>query len=545
MSLSPEEDHAAAAVEVDVVHVAAARGGNDVAHGREDGVVGRDLGGEADALAADRTRVALELSRELRLGHLAAQHLDVFQGHADAPALADPVPGQGGPRGEGDHDVLAETVLALHHVLLQAFPEGHEKGHRHRAPGDAEQGEGRAQLLVADVLKERPEEGQGVHATAYSIFLGGRSTTRSFSARPSATSTLRPSDSPVLISFTDGRGVAYARHLHRRLAVLEGDEPLRKEEHVGLLPDHDVGVGGVPGPQDGARGGQQLDLDVEEGGALLGLRFGGDLVDLALHLGLGECPDLDPRRHALVQLAYVDLVDRALEDELAHVGEGRERRARLVGGQGHHRVAFVDRELEHHARGGSPDDRLDREVLALHAALLGEGELVAGQLQADLRVLDVLVGEVGLLGRHDPLGTQGHRPVGLPPGLLVDVLRDLDLTARLGELERCRVGQDFEQGIAGGHPVAHLAEAALHDARDLALHRDLVLRSDRTHREGLLHDRAPRHRHRLEAAVLAGDGLAVERRRDASHEHYGPCSDQSFSHDGRHPFPSPRWWVAC
>ena len=161
LELVAQEDHAPAAVQVDVVDVAPARGGDDVAHGREDGAVGRDLGGEAHALAAERARVALELSRELGLGDLAAQRLDVFLAHADAPALAEPVPGQGGARGEGDHDVLAEAVLALHDVLLEAFAEGHQQRHRHRAPGDAEQGEGRAQLLVADVLQHLPEEGRG------------------------------------------------------------------------------------------------------------------------------------------------------------------------------------------------------------------------------------------------------------------------------------------------------------------------------------------------------------------------------------------------
>ena len=202
---------------------------------------------------------------------------------------------------------------------------------------------------------------------------------RSFSCRPSATSTLSPSESPVLIFFIDGRRVPRARHLDRGLAVREGHEPLGKEEHVGLLPHHDVGVGRVAGPQDHVLGGQQLDLHVEEGGPLLGLRLGRDLVDLALHLGLGQGSDLDPRRHPLVELAHVDLVDRALEDELAHVGEVGEGGARLVGGEGHHRIAFVDQQLEHRARGGGPDDRLHGEVLALHPALLGEGELLAGQ----------------------------------------------------------------------------------------------------------------------------------------------------------------------
>ena len=105
-------------------------------------------------LPTKSARAALELARELGLGDLPAQGLDVLVGDADAAALAQPLPGQGGAGGKADDDVLAQAVLALHDVLLQPLPEGHQQRHGYRAPGDAEQGEGGAQLLVAHVLQE-------------------------------------------------------------------------------------------------------------------------------------------------------------------------------------------------------------------------------------------------------------------------------------------------------------------------------------------------------------------------------------------------------
>ncbi len=160
LELVAQEQHAPAPVEVHVVDVAPARGGHDVAHGREDGAVGRDLGGETHLLPTKSARAALELPRELGLGDLPAQGLDVLDGDPDAAALAQPLPGQGGAGGKADDDVLAQAVLALHDVLLEPLAERHQQRHGHRAPGDAEQGEGGAQLLVAHVLEERAQEGK-------------------------------------------------------------------------------------------------------------------------------------------------------------------------------------------------------------------------------------------------------------------------------------------------------------------------------------------------------------------------------------------------
>ena len=267
-----------------------------------------------------------------------------------------------------------------------------------------------------------------------------------------------------------------------------------------------------------------------------GLRLGRDLVDLAVHLRVGQRADLDARGHPLVQLAHVDLVHRALEDELSHVGQGREGGAGLVRGERHHGVAFVHEQLEHRARRGRADDRLDVEVLALHAALLDEGQLLGGELQPDLGVLDLLVGDVRLLAGDDALRAQATPRGRTSSGLLVDVLRDLHLAARLGELERRRVGQDLEERVAGLHAVAHLAEGLLHDAGDLALHRDLALRPDRADRQGLLHD-GPAATATVLMPCPCSRWLAVEGRRQ-------PCGDHDHSRRRRSPSASGLLWLA-
>src|SRR6185503_12660359 len=200
LELVAEEDDAPAAVQVEIVHVASARRGHQAAHRREDRAGGRDLGADAHALPPEGGAVLAVLAGELGLGDLAAQGLDVLLVHPDAPALAQPFEGKGGARGPGDHDVLAQAVLVLLDPLLQALAERDEQSDRDRAPGDPEQREERPHLLVPDVLEDLLEEGE----IAHSIFLGGRSTTRSFSFSHSATSTLMPSERPSLMSFLTG-----------------------------------------------------------------------------------------------------------------------------------------------------------------------------------------------------------------------------------------------------------------------------------------------------------------------------------------------------
>ncbi len=154
---------------------------------------------------------------------------------------------------------------------------------------------------------------------------------------------MRPSDSPSSTATLRGSASGpIAGHLDKGLLVFEEHQPLGDQHDVVLLADHDIGVGRVAGPQGHLLIRIELDLDIEEGRALalLGLRRdprqapGDDVV--------GQGADLDPARHTDRDLADVDLVDRALEDQIAHVGDGGELGARLVGGQRHHRVTDVD-----------------------------------------------------------------------------------------------------------------------------------------------------------------------------------------------------------
>ena len=65
-------------------------------------------------------------------------------------------------------------------------------------------------------------------------------------------------------------------------------------------------------------------------------------VTTPLYVLAWQRADLKLGRHALPDLAHVDLIHRALEDQLLHVGHLHEFGAGLVRGQGHHGVAHVD-----------------------------------------------------------------------------------------------------------------------------------------------------------------------------------------------------------
>ena len=150
-------------------------------------------------------------------------------------------------------------------ALLEPLAEGEEQRDRDRAPDDAEERQERPQLLVADVLQHLAEEGEGGHGGPRMRGSARGATRSSWAAarrrgpsrlRPSATSTLMPSERPILISFLTGGvllGLAPGSST-RGLAVLERDEPLGQQQDVLLLADDDVGVGRVAGAQDDALG---------------------------------------------------------------------------------------------------------------------------------------------------------------------------------------------------------------------------------------------------------------------------------------------------
>src|SRR5215471_4640661 len=104
------------------------------------------------------------------------------------------------------------------------------------------------------------------------------------------------------------------RDLDERLlaAVFECDHALGNCQDVFLLPDDDVGVGGIAGPQDDLASRIELDFDVEERGAVLLLGLRCDARDLSGHDVGGKRADLDAGGQADAELAYVDLVDGSL-----------------------------------------------------------------------------------------------------------------------------------------------------------------------------------------------------------------------------------------
>src|ERR1051325_251876 len=280
-------------------------------------------------------------------------------------------------------------------------------------------------------------------------------------------------------------------------AVLEGDEPLRDGDDVLFLPDDDVGVRGVAGAQGDLLARIELDLDVEERGAVFLLRLRGDARDASGDDVGRQGADFDPRHHPDAQLADVDLVDGALENEVAHVGDGGHLGAGLIRGQRHDGIAGVHDTGEDRAGGRRADDRLGagdgqppfaREV----AVLLGLGQGHSGELEG----LALLI-EVGL---------RQHAGGGELLGALVIDFRSLvrrrggvDLAVDFGDFHRRRVGRDLKEGVAGAHGVADLDEGFGDDAGDLRLDRELLAGLDLPDRDGLLDDRPGGHVHFFQA----------------------------------------------
>src|SRR6202162_2872113 len=207
-------------------------------------------------------------------------------------------------------------------------------------------------------------------------------------------------------------------------AVLEGHDALGHDHDVFLFADDDVGVGGVPGAQDDRARLLELDLDVEERRSFLLLRLGRDPRDAACyHIGR-ERSDLDPGGQAHAEFSDVDLVHGPLEDQVAHVGDRGELRARLVGGQGCYGIAGIHGSGEHRPGGRRADDGLhgdaspgDPPPARQLAALFGPGD-------RDLRELEGLPPRVHVRLWKETLANEllrtsevGLRPlVGRPGG---------------------------------------------------------------------------------------------------------------------------------
>jgi hypothetical protein len=141
--------------DIAIVDEAPARLGDDVAH---EPVHGEDAGdggrGRLDApphACAPRDELRADV---LDLGDLACDGLHVIRPQADRAAISEAGERPRGPSAEENDDPVAQSVKPLPGLPLQADTEGQQHDHRHRAPGDPEDGEGGAELLRPQVGEE-------------------------------------------------------------------------------------------------------------------------------------------------------------------------------------------------------------------------------------------------------------------------------------------------------------------------------------------------------------------------------------------------------
>src|SRR5213592_976144 len=157
---------------------------------------------------------------------------------------------------------------------------------------------------------------------------------------------------------------------HEARVVAVRDEPLRDVQHAVAAGDDHLGVGRVARAKRRPCYLGQHDLDREHGRLLLLVRLEPDLLEPALHAGVGEGADLDRHRHALFEPTHVDLVHGSPEDQIPHRRHAHQHRARLVGRERHHRIADLDRVLEDVAVDGGADHRLHLLAAGQHLATL-------------------------------------------------------------------------------------------------------------------------------------------------------------------------------
>ena len=193
------------------------------------------------------------------------------------------------------------------------------------------------------------------------------------------------------------------------------------------------------------------DLDVEERGVPLLFGLGEDADDLAGELGVGQGADLDLGVHPGHDLADVDLVHGALEEEARHVGQRAELGPRLVVGQRHDGVALEDTLGQDDAGVRGPDDGIDVPVGHLDPTLLQELETLGGDLVSEVRFP-----EGALRGGHLGFGDERsleELDLALPVRLELAHadLGDFHAPAGLDVFERRRVGRDLEERRPGGH----------------------------------------------------------------------------------------------
>ena len=341
------------------------------------------------------------------------------------------------------------------------------------------------------------------------ISLGGFSCTSSPSVSPSSTSTLIASDSPVLM-WRSASGAVGLLHRHERRVVPLGDEPLGNQQHAVAPGDDHLGVGRVAGAERRALHLRQHDLDREDGGLLLLPRLEPDLGELALHLRVGQRADLDDDRHPLGEPAHVDLVHRAAEDQVLHRRHAHEDRALLVGREGHHRVADLDRVLQHEPVDRRADDaspprcrRPSTLPLSCSASRSCASESCTVDSSTRRWASSRSVSEFRFCFLSSVCRSSSF-------------CRFLSSICRISMLRRSSIsssgvglGEISSSGGALLHVVAHLGVPLAHHAGEDRLDPHLDPRLDRPDRHRLVGEFAPRHGDRLGALVLRGPELLL------------------------------------
>src|SRR5229473_372751 len=335
-------------------------------------------------------------------------------------------------------------------------------------------------------------------------------------------------------------GLAGARpDRHEGRVVAVDEEALRDVQDAIPAGDAHLRIGRVARAQGGPFHLGQDDLDREHRGLLLLVRLEPDLIEPALHARVGQCADLDRRRHTLLEPTNVDLVDGSPEDQVLHGGHAHEHGARLVRRQGHHGIADLDRVLEDVAIDGGADHGLHLLAAGQHfpaflqrQPLLPQRELAARLVHPTLRDLDIG-------GRNQVLVAQLLLAGQLPLHVLELDLAHLHVAAELHHFQGRRVGRDLEQRLAQLYEVADLGEALPHHTGEDGFDGDLDPGLDGPDGEGLVDQRSAHHRHGLRPVLLSAAELARGGHGAQDRDHHSEGDDYATLHLGT----APRWCI--
>jgi hypothetical protein len=317
------------------------------------------------------------------------------------------------------------------------------------------------------------------------------------------------------------------------------NQPFGNHHHVALLADDQVGVGRVAGAQHRLGARVELDLDLEQLGVVLLDRLRRDAGQPPGDDGIRQGADLQAGLQPHLQLADVDLVDRPLEQQIMHVGQGGHLRPFLVAGQRHHRVPRVDVALQDDAAGRGPDRRLEVVAAAVDAPLADQRQVVPGPLHLDARQLVRFALRIDILAGDDPLLRQLVDPLPVRFGAAERRLARLEGALGGDQLGRGRIGLDVEQLVAPLHLVADVDDGAGDDAGNLRFDVEFYPRLDLADRDRFFGQVAAGHVDHRQTGIIRRPGVEPRvpaDRRPAQHDHH----DEQLQHPCHRPLSLPR-----